>query len=63
MPIASKTLKRESIPSRRSKFASSSWDPAGNYGYQYVLWLAGYCTSHSGYYYETADGGYSWNAC
>ena len=39
------------------------WSSSGEYGWQPVLTLATYCYQHGGYYYETADGGYSWNAC
>jgi hypothetical protein len=39
------------------------WNPNGEYGYQYVLWLAGFCTNQGGYWYEGSDGAAYWNAC
>ena len=39
------------------------WSPSGEYGWQPLLTLGTYCYQQGGYYYETANGGYSWNAC
>jgi len=38
-------------------YLTGQYRPIGQYG------LAAFCQNYGGYYYETADGGYSWNAC